>query len=58
MKKPGTFSVFSAFRCRKTVHGREESKLSRTFRPQVDYGSGLFDRHAVLLEQIEPEFAG
>ena len=55
MKKPGTFSVFSAFRCREIVHGREESKLSRALGSQVDYGSGIFGRHAVSFEQIKPD---
>ena len=32
-KKPGTLSLFSAFRCCETVHEREEQKLSRAFGP-------------------------
>ena len=58
VKKPGTLSLFSALRCRETVHGREEQELSRALGPRVDYGPGLFSRHVVSLEQIEPEFEG
>ena len=58
VKKSGTLSLFSALRCRQTIHGREEQQLSRALGPRVDYGPGVFSRHVVSLEQIEPEFAG
>ncbi|KAK5869225.1 hypothetical protein PBY51_010173 [Eleginops maclovinus] len=40
------------------LHGREEQGLSRALGPRVDYGSGLFGRHAVSLRQTESDPAG
>ena len=42
VKNPGTLSLFPAFRCCETVHGREEQKPSQALGPRVDYGPGLF----------------